>query len=70
MEYPGGNVQQAVENVGLEKGTWVRAKDNMGESHPLSGNRKSRREMARKSWEETASLKKRRAEAQGQSLRE
>lgn len=46
MEHPGGNVQQAVENVRLEKGTWVRTKDNTCESHPLGGNRKSREEMA------------------------
>ena len=52
MEHPGGNVQQAVENVGLEKGTWVRTKDNTCESHPLGGNRKS--------WEEMAALKMRR----------
>lgn len=35
VEHLGGNVQQAVENVGLGKVTWVRAKDNRCESHSL-----------------------------------
>lgn len=63
MEHPSGNVQPAAKNVGPEKGTWVRAKDNRCRSHSLGGDRENQRE-------EMASLKKRRAEARGQDLSE
>lgn len=63
MEHPSGNVQQAVENVRLEKGMWVRAKDARCGSHPL--------EVTEKTMGRKPSLKKRRrADAQGQNLSE